>query len=169
MEYVANLSVADILSPFITLHSPLNSSIAYNNSIDFVYAAYDASPTTCVLYTRSNSVLWRASSTVFHPLPSGQYSFTLNNLELAPYEWKIECRDSDGNYNSSDIFAFSIDPASKPNELSVNLEEQDIDTAELEAIISKALDDMKNLNGRDSEIAEGIELRKNLEKALTNV
>ncbi len=168
-EYYANVSIADRLAPVITLLSPENGSTAYNNSIDFAYSTFDTSPVTCVLYTRANSVLWKQSASVFLPSPSGQYQFTLNNLELAPYEWKVECRDMDGNYNTTSPFSLTIDPASKPNELSVDLKEQDMDTAELEAIITKSMEDLKDLNGRDSEIADAIELRKTLEKALTSV
>ncbi len=168
-EYYANMSVADRLAPIITLLSPENGSTAYNNSIDFVYTVYDTSQTTCVLYTRTNSVLWKIASSVSLQAPSGQYSFTVNNLELAPYEWKVECRDVDGNYNSTSPFSLIINPELRPNELSVDLEKQDLDTAELEAIITQAMDDLKNLNGRDSEIADAIQLRKTLEKALTNV
>ena len=169
LEYYANMSVADRIAPMITLLSPENGSTAYNNSIDFVYSAYDSSQTSCVLYTRTNSVLWRQTSSIVLPSPAGQYSFTLNNLELAPYEWKIECRDSDGNYNSTPPFSLIINPDLKPNELSVDLGEQDLDTAELEAVIAQAMEDLKGLNGRDSEIAEAIQLRKTLERALTNV
>jgi PKD repeat protein len=168
-DYVVNLTIMDTLPPTVALISPENNTIAYNNSIEFVFSAYDNSFTSCVLYTRSDAVLWRVSGSTAMQAPAGQYSFALSNLATGTHEWKVECRDLEGNSNTTAPFSFQINPELKPNELSVDLEQQDLDTAELEALITQAIENLKGLGSKESELAEAIQLRKTLEKALTNI
>ena len=168
LEYLVNLTQADRLAPIVLGISPLHNATAYNSSLDFIFSVYDTSAVSCTLYTRSESVLWRSEATASLSNPSGQYSLA-GSLDFGTHEWKVECRDHDGNTNSSDASLLHLESGGAPNDLSVDLGEEDLKTSEIESKIRETIASLETLGGKESEISNAIQLKKTLERSLLSL
>ncbi len=166
--FYANLTPSDESAPKVSLISPEQDSTISSQTATFRYYAVDSSDMTCKLYlAEEDSSFWQikdTNNTVSSNIESILYADKLSN---GTYEWKIECIDREGNSNSSEVRRFMVDTFSQ--QLSVDLDEQDKDTEDTISQINQIIEKTKSLTGKEKDIADAIELKKMLEKAITTI
>ena len=91
------------------------------------------------------------------------------NLENKTYQWKVKCVDREGNSNSSETRTFTTNNNAILNELSVNLDDQDKETEDIIGQINKIIESLEQLGTKEKEAAEDMQLKKTLEKAITQI
>lgn len=168
ITYYANLTPIDVTSPKLVLTSPLPNETLYDNTIEFSFEISDESKTTCTLYTRGGGVLWKLEDIASYT-QQGTGSFTLEGLIQGDYEWKIECRDTEGNLNSSEARTFTIDPEAQPNTISQELENKVLQTDEMSNRINDALEELEKMDAKRRSVADQIQFKKTLERALLEI
>ena len=111
----------DVLSPEITLISPVNNSGSSNSNVTFVYDVIDASDLNhCTLYVDGIQKMMSVSPSL------GTNEFTIQNLNNSNHVWNIICQDIYGNTGVSGNNFVSVLHSSGFDASSTNLSNVDI-------------------------------------------
>ena len=153
--------------PSITLSSPGNSTLLKESSVILRYATFDKSDMTCKVYLKSGYD-W-AIKNISYGLKSGtEQSFSLYDLGNLTYWWKVLCIDSSGNSNTSEGYTFSVN-TSQPDELSVELSQQNNDTEYLIGQIDSIASSFAQLGSKEKDAVESLMILKSLESSKTEL
>jgi len=172
-------------APQIELLSPIDGQVISKREVTFIYRAYDNSKMNCSLYTSTGNGWWVLEDTKNDVSSGSSNSVTLSDLEKGIHDWKVECVDTLGNINISDIYSFTLDISEKSDTpssqttsseseatLEAASEDEESYETEINDIISE-IDAFKKkfylFSAAENEVAEAINLEKILEKANTQL
>ena len=98
-------------APNITLNSPENGSYVSELNVPLNFTAFDnIDPIiNCSLYL--NSVLIQVDDNVTN---GSETIFWLNNTYARTYSWQVNCADTDGNFNTSETWVFTVNSTILP-------------------------------------------------------
>ncbi len=155
---------SDYNSPVISIISPLPNELITNSSVNFRFMVNDNSGSVCTLILESEASLPISKFT--KTIKSGiEEHIQLSGLPNGTLKWRLECTDSEGNFNSTDIYLATIDTSLQENILSVDLGGQDENTATISSQIDSVLSSMEYWSNNEKEAASTLQLKASLEKA----
>jgi PKD repeat protein len=169
-EILVNLTEKDETSPQISLISPENDEVIATENVTFKYIATDKSDMTCRLYYGFSESTLSSIKAVNNSVKSNiESKFEVKNLVNGTYQWKVDCIDRESNLNSSAISKFVFNEGAVLNELSVDLDEQDKSTGRIVTQIKEVIESLGELDTKEKETAEAMQLKKILEKAIISI
>ncbi len=156
-----NLSFQDIVPPTITLLTN-NDLVFTKDSVNIKFQAEDITSLSCSLYTANVNDSWYTLKDSGDNLQSKTpYTFEIRDLNNGAYKWKIECADADGNKAYTEERKFLV----SDGEVSLTLQS----TIQNSDNINAALDNMNKLSGDESEVADLLNVKNDLQDLLDRI
>ncbi len=156
-----NLSFQDLTPPKITLITN-KDVVLTTETVDLKFQAEDSAIMSCSLYTANVNDSWYTLKDSGDNLKSNTlYTFEIRDLINGAYKWKVECVDADGNKAYSEERQFLVSDGTVTAALQSTNKNSDS--------INAALDNLDKLSGDESEVADLLNIKTDLQDLLDRI
>jgi hypothetical protein len=151
-----NLSFDDSDPPQVDLLTDDNMSFTKEN-VALKFKGSDITPMYCELYTALANDSWYTLKDQGGGLASNtEYTFNINDLDFGDYKWKVTCKDTNNNSQTTEARTFSVVGSTALTESNDKASDD----------INRALDGLATLSIDETQIAEKLGIKTALEDLL---
>jgi hypothetical protein len=153
-----NMTFIDVTPPDIQLLTDDNSAFP-KDMVPLKFKAHDATVMTCSLFVAQANDSWFAlKDSGDNLLVDTEYTFSLTDLSVGAYKWRIECLDKDKNKATSEEREFTVIDANATASLATADKTMDE--------INTALDNYNSLSGDEADVVDTLSIKDALKEIL---